>query len=172
MPMDGGLLYSLGRVLWVVRKGDKLFGKVLDEYPYFQEVDLSGGSSICTCPKGGDCEHVEAVLEAFRRGFYFECEGIEAPEACAIEMLKTVPELGLRTVLLELKAKLESDESGSESARLFLEALELAEKTGDPSGIAKIEALFEEYTLTFPDYPLTERLKSRIELTKRGLMKG
>ncbi len=43
-----------GSVLWVLKSGgEKLHGKVLGLYPYYVEIDLSTGESLCTCSKGG-----------------------------------------------------------------------------------------------------------------------
>lgn len=163
--MDGEGLYYAGKVLWVVRSGKTLYGRVLDDYPYTVEINLETGENRCTCPKGGACDHVEALILAYERGFYFDCpEGSPIfPEACALSMLEFVPSLALEVVIKELKHSLETDESGSLSAELFFKAFKLLEKVGNPRKLAVVEALLDEYSSVFPDYRLTERLKSEFE---------
>jgi hypothetical protein len=163
--MDGEALYLSGRVLWVVKSGGELHAKVLDDYPYYVRIDLKTGENICTCPSGGNCEHVEAVKLAYERGFYFDCPDVgEFPEACALSMLNEVPKLGLEVTLKELRHALETDESGSTAAMLLLRGIDLVERTKSWRKIPVLEDAMEEYSALFPDYDLTERLKSRIKL--------
>lgn len=166
--MDGEELYYAGRVLWVVKTGNAVYGRVLGEYPYTVEIGLKDNSTRCTCPKGGSCEHVEAVKFAFERGFYFECpEGGEVfPEACALSMLESVPQLALEVVIKELRHALETDESGSLSAELFFKSFKLLKKVRNRRKLAAVEALLDEYSSVFPDYQLTERLKSEFQRLK------
>ncbi len=157
--MDGEGLYYSGRVLWVVKSGDRLYGKVLDDYPYY--VEIAEDSSFCTCPKGGDCEHVQAVKIAYENGFYFDCPGEEPfGEGCALSMLNSVPELKWRVILRELEHALETDESGSTAAKLFYQAFKLLEQGPNPRKLKVIGVLLDEYSAVFPDYAVTERLKS------------
>jgi len=163
--MDGEALYLSGRVLWVVKNGEELHAKVLDDYPYYVRINLKTDENICTCPSGGSCKHVEAVKLAYEHGFYFDCpNGGMFPEACAFSMLNEVPELGLEVTLKELRHALETDESGSSTAMLLLRAAELVGRTKAWRKIAVLEDAMKEYSFLFPDYDLTERLKSRIEL--------
>ena len=163
--MDGEGLYYSGRVLWVVKSGDRLYGKVLDDYPYY--VEVNGDSSFCTCPLGGNCEHVRAVKIAYERGFYFDCPDEEPfGEGCAYSMLNSVPELRWRVLLRELEHALETDESGSDAAKLFYEAFNILGKDPDARKLTLIGVLLNEYSALFPDYALTERLKSEFQRLK------
>jgi hypothetical protein len=101
--MDGEALYFSGRVLWVVKTPKTIYAEVLDEYRYRVRIDVSSSSSICTCPKGGSCEHVDAVKVALERGFYFECRETSFPEACALSMMEEVPALALEYAIKMLR---------------------------------------------------------------------
>lgn len=171
--MDGEDLYYSGRVLWVVKSRGGLYGKVIDDYPYFVEIKLNSDENVCTCPKGGSCEHVHAVKLAYERGFYFDCPNAEAfGEACALSMLDSVPALALDVVIKELRHSLETDESGSQSAKLLYRSFKLIERVQDTRKIKVLEALLDEYSKVFPDYTLTERLKSEFRRLKIRLESG
>lgn len=165
--MDGEGLYYSGRVLWVVKSKEELYGKVLDDYPYFVEIKLDSYENLCTCSQGGACEHVRAVKLAYERGFYFDCPNAEAfGEACALSMLNSVPALALDVFIKELRHSLQTDESGSQSAKLLYRSFKLLEKVQDTRKIKVLEALLDEYSEVFPDYALTERLKSEFRRLK------
>lgn len=161
----GEQYYRSGRVLWVVKSGSRLYGKVLGTYPYSVTVDLKGGKSTCTCPLGGNCKHVHAVMKAYESGFYFEDPSplLEVnAEAVAWSLLLEVPELALEVSLKELMNSLGRDESGSETAVHLLRALKLVEITGKFEFLHPIEAAFEEFRAVFGDYPLTSVLEEHL----------
>ncbi|WP_461863492.1 SWIM zinc finger family protein [Thermococcus sp.] len=161
----GRRYFREGRVLWVVKRGNMLFSKVLGTYPYYVELEIENWENRCTCPLGSDCKHAAATRVAFEEGFYIEI-GEEyagfSPE-CAIELyfIKN-PEFGLETILKELEYVLNSDESGSEVARLFRKALKLLELSPDKKAYSMLEKILEEYEALFPDYQLTEILKKEL----------
>lgn len=167
--MDGEALYFSGRVLWVVKTPKAVYAEVLDEYPYRVRIDLSSGSSFCTCPRGGSCEHVNAVKVALERGFYFECDEALFPEACAFSMMGEVPALALEYAIKMLRHELQSDESGSRAAHFFILALDLERRLKDPKKLPILEDALREYSHLFPDYELTERLKSEFNSLKNEL---
>ncbi|ASJ04256.1 MULTISPECIES: SWIM zinc finger family protein [Thermococcus] len=170
----GERYYRAGKVLWVVKRGSKLFSKVLGTYPYYVEVDLSTGENRCTCPLGGDCKHVAAVIKAHENGFYFEALGKHAelyPEAVAMEFLAEVPELALDVTLKELRFAMSTDESGSEVARLFRRALKLVEMTRRVEAIHSLEEIIEEYRHVFSDYELAVRLEDEFRELKATIQK-
>ncbi|WP_457742441.1 SWIM zinc finger family protein, partial [Thermococcus sp.] len=118
----GEQYYRSGRVLWVVKSGNKLYGKVLGSYPYLVMINLKSGKSMCTCPLGGNCKHVHAVMKAYNSGFYFENSSSLSEvnaEAVAWSLLLEMPELALEVSLKELTNSLGRDESGSETAVHF-----------------------------------------------------
>jgi len=161
----GERYYRAGKVLWVVKHGDRLFSKVLGTYPYYVELDLSTGENTCTCPLGGDCKHVAAVMKAHENGFYFEAFERHAelfPEAVAMEFLAEVPELALDVTLKELRFALSTDESGSEVARLFRRALRLVSITEKKEALHFLEEVIEEYRHVFSDYELALRLENEL----------
>jgi len=171
----GERYYRTGRVLWVVKSGEKLFSKVLGTYPYYVEVDLETGKNICTCPLGGECKHVAAVLTAYERGAYFEALSGDAevfPEATAMEFLSEVPELALDVTIKELRFALSTDESGSEVARLFLRALKLTRKTGREEALLILKETLEEYRHVFSDYELTIKLEEELRDVEASFQKA
>lgn len=161
----GRRYFREGRVLWVVKKGNMLFSKVLGTYPYYVEFEIDGGENTCTCPLGRDCKHAAAVLVAFEEGFYIETEEEYAglsPE-CIIERYSFEnPEFGLEITLKELEYTLESDESGSEVARLFRKALRLLGLSPDEKAYSELKRVLKEYEELFSDYQLTEILKKEL----------
>jgi uncharacterized Zn finger protein len=168
----GERYYKAGKVLWVVKYGDKLFSKVLGTYPYYVELDLQTGENSCTCPIGGDCKHVTAVMKAYENGFYFETFDRHArlfPEAVAMEFLAEVPELALDVTLKELRFALSTDESGSEVARLFRRALKLVELTGKREVLHVLEEVVEEYRHVFEDYELSLKLEDELRELETAL---
>ena len=161
----GERYYKSGKVLWVLKYGDRLFSKVLGTYPYYVELDLETGENRCTCPLGGDCKHVAAVIKAYESGFYFETFDKHAelfPEAAAMEFLSEVPELALDVTLKELRFAMSTDESGSEVARLFRRALKLVALTGRKEVLHILEEIVEEYEHVFEDYELSLRLRDEL----------
>lgn len=68
----GKQYFKKGKVLWVLKYGDRLYGKVLGTYPYYVEVSIKSGKNTCTCPIGKDCKHVFAVLEVVKGEKAFE----------------------------------------------------------------------------------------------------
>ncbi len=161
----GERYYRAGKVLWVVKHGDKLFSKVLGTYPYYVELDLSTGENRCTCPLGGDCKHVAAVMKAHKGGFYFESFDKHTelfPEATAMEFMAEVPELALDVTLKELRFALSTDESGSEVARLFRRALKLVRMTGKTEALHVLEETLAEYRHVFSDYELSAKLEDEL----------
>ncbi len=167
--------YRKGRVLWVVKSGEKLFSKVLGSYPYHVEINLESGENLCTCPLGGDCKHVAATLIAYKKGACFEAISKTAevfPEATALEFLGEVPSLALDVTLRELRFQLSADESGSEAANLFIRALRLAEKSRRPEVIHLLEEFLEEYRHVFPEYELTKRLEKMFKAVKEKFQKA
>ncbi|WP_050003022.1 hypothetical protein [Thermococcus eurythermalis] len=163
----------MARVLWVLKAGDRLYSKVLDEYPYYVELNVSTGEHICTCPRGGDCPHVSAVKEAYEKGIYFDAGGSEPlnPEALAWSYLSEVPRLALDVAVAELFNSLKRDESGSESAMLFLRALRLVRETGAEEYLHVLGEALDELSAVFHDYPLVEKLREGYEHTRRALEK-
>ncbi|MDV3103210.1 SWIM zinc finger family protein [Thermococcus waiotapuensis] len=170
--MGGEALYFSGGVTWVVKTPSAVYGEVLGDYSYRVKIDLSTGSSFCTCPKGGSCEHVDAVKIALERGFYFECNTDVFPEACALSMMEEVPALALEYSIKMLRYELQTDESGSKAAYFFMLSLNLERKLRDPRKLPVLQELLDEYARLFPDYPLTERLKSEFRLLKSELTKA
>ncbi|ASJ14385.1 SWIM zinc finger family protein [Thermococcus radiotolerans] len=161
----GERYYKAGKVLWVVKHGNRLFSKVLGTYPYYVELDLSTGENHCTCPLGGDCKHVAATMKAYDAGFYFESFDKHAelfPEAIAMEFLAEVPELALDVTLKELRFSLSTDESGSEVAKLFRRALKLVEMTGKMEALHVLEEILAEYKHVFSDYELSAKLEDEL----------
>ncbi len=178
MAMDGKTLrkgeryYKSGRVLWVIKHGDRLFSKILGTYPYYVELDLKTGENRCTCPLGGDCKHVAAVMKAYENGFYFETFEEQAelfPEATAMEFLSEVPDLALDVTLKELRFALTTDESGSEVARLFRRALKLVALTGRKEALHVLEEVAGEYEHIFKDYKLSLKLEDELRELEASL---
>ncbi len=170
----GERYYKAGKVLWVVKYGDKLFSKVLGTYPYYVEIDTSTGENHCTCPLGGDCKHVAAVLRAYESGVYFETFDRHTeffPEAVAMEFLAEVPELALDVTLKELRFAMNTDESGSEVARLFRRAILLLQTLDRPEVLHVLEEVLDEYRHVFSDYRLTEKLEEEFRKLQ-GMSKG
>ncbi|ANF23052.1 SWIM zinc finger family protein [Thermococcus piezophilus] len=168
----GKRYYKAGKVLWVVKYKDKLFSKVLGTYPYYVELDLSTGENRCTCPLGGDCKHVAAVIKAHENGFYFEAledYALLYPEAVVLKMLASVPELALDVTLKELRFAMSTDESGSEVARLFRRALRLAEITKRVEVLHVLEDILDEYKHVFSDYELALKLEDELRKLKTRL---
>ncbi len=160
------------RVLWVVKAGNKLYSKVIGDYPYHVEADLSTGESFCTCPLGGDCSHVSAVLKAHEKGLYFDASNEPVnPEALAWEYLAQVPRLALEVTLAELFNSLRRDESGSETAMLFLRALKLLRETKAEEYLHPLGDALDELSEVFHDYPLIDRLRKSFEEVKNALEK-
>jgi hypothetical protein len=158
----GESYYRAGKVLWVVKSGNRLMGKVLGTYPYYPTLNLETGESTCTCPLGGDCKHVAALLSAYEAGSYFSDESELArinPEAAAWAYLVEVPELAVEVSIKELLFSLRSDESGSETARLFLRSVELVQASGRREYLHVLEDVLAEFSSLFPDYPLKEKLE-------------
>lgn len=171
----GERYYKKGRVLWVVKYGEKLFSKVLGTYPYYVELDLKTGENVCTCPLGGNCKHVAATMKAYESGAYFEALSKSAevfPEATAMEFLSEVPELALDVTLKELRFALSTDESGSEVARLFLRALKLVEKSGREEVLHILEEILEEYKHVFPEYELSVKLEEELRALEVSFQKA
>jgi uncharacterized Zn finger protein len=166
----------MGSVLWVLKSGEKLHGKVLGLYPYYVEIDLSSGENLCTCPKGGDCDHVELVREAYKRGAYFSDHSrlsqVE-PEAAVWDFLLQVPELAVEVSVKELISALKRDESGSETAKLFFRTGRLVELSGRFEYLHILEEAWEEFSRVFPDYPVSEKIQEMIgelkELSRKAL---
>ncbi len=162
----------MGSVLWVVKNGERLYGKVIGLYPYYVEVDLSEGKNTCTCPKGGNCEHVDLVVKAYQRGAYFsDHSGVSEiePEAAAWEFLIQVPELAVEVSVKELISALKRDESGSETARLFFRTGRLVKTSGRFEYVHVLEEAWDEFFRVFPDYSLSEKILKMIqELKKAG----
>lgn len=170
----GERYYLSGRVLWVVKVGETLHGKVLGTYPYYPSLNLETGENICTCPLGGNCKHVAALLAAYERGAYFECNSRKAeinPEAVAWSFLSEVPELALEVSVKELLFALRSDESGSETARLFLRTAKLVELSGRREYLHVLEKVLEEFSALFDDYPLKEELRKALLSARSALSK-
>ncbi|AFL94582.1 hypothetical protein CL1_0371 [Thermococcus cleftensis] len=168
----GERYYKAGKVLWVVKHGGKLFSKVLGTYPYYVELDLSTGENRCTCPLGGDCKHVAAVLKAHESGFYFESFDKHAelfPEAVAMEFLAEVPELALDVTLKELLFTMSTDESGSEVAKLFRRALRLVGITRKKEALHVLEEVLDEYRHVFDDYELAVKLEDELRELESAL---
>ncbi|WP_285519068.1 SWIM zinc finger family protein [Thermococcus nautili] len=163
----------MARVLWVVKAGGRLYSKVLGEYPYYVEVDLSTGESLCTCPLGGNCPHVSAVVETYEKGLYFDAgsEGPLNPESLAWTYLSEVPRLALEVTLAELFNSLRRDESGSETAMLFLRALRLVRETKAEEYLHPLGEALDELSAVFHDYPLVSRLREAYEGVKNSLQK-
>jgi len=171
----GERYYKKGKVLWVVKRGERLFSKVLGTYPYYVEINLATGENICTCPLGGECKHVAAVLIAYEKGAYFEAlsDDVEIfPEATAMEFLNEVPELALEVTLKELRFALSTDESGSDVARLFLRALKLIERTGREEALHILRETLEEYKHVFSDYELTIKLEEELRALEASFQKA
>ncbi|WP_297501635.1 SWIM zinc finger family protein [Thermococcus sp.] len=170
----GERYYRSGKVLWVVKTGDRLYGKVLGTYPYYPAVNLKTGESSCTCPLGGDCKHVASILVAYERGTYFEGDNLSElnPEASAWSFLVHAPELALDVSIKELLFSLRSDESGSETARLFLRTLGLIEKSGRSEYLHVLEEVLDEFSTLFPDYLLTERLRKSFQSVNSALQRA
>jgi len=165
----GERYFQAGKVLWAVKSGDVLHGKVLGTYPYYVRVNLLTGENLCTCPLGGDCKHVHAVLKAYQSGMYFDGGSSLAPvnpEALAWEFLREVPELAVEVALKELFNSLGRDESGSETAMLFLRTLELVRKSGRVEFLHPLEEALEEFSRVFEDYPLIKKLEREFESLK------
>lgn len=160
----------MGSVLWVLKSGKKIHGKVLGLYPYYVEIDLSTCEGLCTCSKGGNCEHVEAVRRAYENGAYFSENSKLAevnPEAVVWEFLIEVPTLAVEVSVKELISALKRDESGSETARLFFRTMKLIELSGREEYLHVLEEAFEEFARVFPDYPpLTEKIEKELEALK------
>ena len=168
----GERYYKSGKVLWVVKYGEKLFSKVLGTYPYYVELDLQTGENRCTCPLGGDCKHVAAVMKAYENGFYFETfKGIAElyPEAVAGEFLAEVPGLALDVTVKELRFAMSTDESGSEVARLFRRAMKLLKKEQKIEVLHFLREMLEEYKHVFNDYELSAKLEDELRELEMGL---
>ena len=161
------------KVLWVVKAGGRLYSKVLGEYPYYVEVDLSTGESLCTCPLGGGCSHVSAVVGAYEKGLYFDAGSARPvnPEALAWSYLSEVPRLALEVTLAEFFNSLRRDESGSETAMLFLRALRLLRETKAEEYLHPLGEALDELLAVFHDYPLMERLREAYEEVRNALEK-
>lgn len=171
----GERYYKSGKVLWVVKYGNRLFSKVLGTYPYYVVLDLETGENSCTCPLGGDCKHVAATLKAYENGFFFESFEKHTeiyPEATAMEFLAEVPELALNVTLKELIFALNTDESGSEFAKLFRRAVALTHITKRREVLYILKEALDEYSRVFSDYELSTRLKHEINVLEEEFQKG
>lgn len=163
----------MAKVLWVVKAGNRLYSKVLGDYPYYIEIDLESGKNICTCPQGGDCSHVSAVRDVYEKGLYFDAGNDRPlnPEALAWSYLSEVPRLALDVAVAELFNSLRRDESGSESALLFLRALRLVRETGAEEYLHVLGEALDELSAVFHDYILVSRLAEAYEEVKNALQK-
>lgn len=167
----GKQYFKKGKVLWVLRYGDRLYGKVLGGYPYYVEVSIKGGKNRCTCPIGKDCKHVFAVLEAFKNGEYFETLSplVElSPQAVVDEIIFENPEIGRLLVLKELIYYVNHDESGSEAARLFRKAFALLKMEFSEEFYESLLIQFGEFKKVFYDYELAEELERELEDLKKS----
>ncbi|ALM74889.1 SWIM zinc finger family protein [Thermococcus barophilus] len=166
----GEQYFKKGKVLWVLKYKNKLYGKILGTYPYYVEVDIKSGENRCTCPIGKDCKHVFAVLEAFENGRYFETSShlVElSPQAVVDEIIFENPEIGKSIVLKELIYYVNHDESGSEAARLFRKALALLKREFSEEFYESLLIQFGEFKKVFYDYELTEELERELEELKK-----
>jgi len=68
----GEKYYREGRVLGVVKIGNKLHAKVKGNRTYEVEFDLKSLTSICTCPYGINCKHGVAAFIAYSRGDFVD----------------------------------------------------------------------------------------------------
>ncbi|NJE07635.1 hypothetical protein E3E31_03705 [Thermococcus sp. M39] len=165
----GKQYFKKGKVLWVLKYGDRLYGKVLGTYPYYVEVSIKGGKSRCTCPIGRDCKHVFAVLEAFENGEYFETLSplVElSPQAVVDGIIFGNLEIGKSIILKELIYYVNHDESGSEAARLFRKAFALLKMEFSEEFYESLLIQFGEFKKVFYDYELTEEIERELEELK------
>ena len=168
----GKQYFKKGRVLWVLKYGERLYGKVLGTYPYYVEVSIKSGKNRCTCPIGKDCKHVFAVLEAFENGRYFKTPNPLAevsPQAVVDEIVFENPEIGRSIILKELTYYINHDESGSEAARLFRKAFALLKMEFSKEFYESLLIQFEEFKKVFYDYGLTGELERELEKFKCSL---
>jgi len=166
----GKQYFKKGKVLWVLKYGDRLYGKVLGGYPYYVEVSIKGGKNRCTCPIGKDCKHVSAVLEALKSGEYHETLNplVElSPQAVVDEIIFGNLEIGKPIILKELIYYVNHDESGSEAARLFRKAFALLKREFSAEFYESLQIQFEEFKRIFYDYGFTEELERELEDLKK-----
>ena len=166
----GEQYFKKGKVLWVLRYGDILYGKVLGTYPYYVEVGIKSGKSRCTCPIGKDCKHVFAVLAAFENGEYFETSNSLAefsPQAVVDGIIFENPDIGRSIILKELVYYMNHDESGSEAARLFRKAFALLKREFSEEFYESVLIQFGEFKKVFYDYGLTREIERELEELKK-----
>lgn len=162
----GERYFKKGKVLWVVKYGEKVFSKVLGTYPYYVEIDMKRGKNMCTCPLGKDCKHVHATLIALKEGYYIESQELSTelnPEVAVDGFFLKNPELGLKITIKELKYMLNNDESGSEVARLFRKSFKLLKIHPSGERFLEIEESFNEFQRLFGDWALVECLRREMD---------
>lgn len=168
----GERYFREGRVLWVVKCGEKVFSKVLGTYPYYIEIDMKRGENRCTCPIGKDCKHVHATMKALEEGFYIESTdpSIELnPEMAVDRFFLENPKQGLEIIIKELEYMLDNDESGSEVVRLFRKCFRLLKIYPSEEHFLKIKKDFNEFQRLFGDWALTEYLGEEINEAEKLL---
>ncbi|MEO2151576.1 MAG: hypothetical protein ABGW50_02855, partial [Thermococcus sp.] len=113
------------------------------------------------------------VVETYEKGLYFDAENDRPlnPESLAWAYLSEVPRLALEVTLAELFNSLRRDESGSETAMLFLRALRLLRETKAEEYLHPLGEALDELSAVFHDYPLVSRLREAYEGVKNALQK-
>ncbi|AEH24530.1 SWIM zinc finger family protein [Pyrococcus yayanosii] len=157
----------MARVSWVVKSGKRLYGRVLGTYAYLVVIDLGTGQGMCTCPRGGNCKHVMAVLWEYERGNYIEADAnLITAEAEVWRFAAENREFGKEIILREIGHALKTDESGSRVGELFLKALEMLD--GDETFRLRLSMLFEEFERIFYDHAITGIIASRLRGSPEG----
>jgi len=69
--------YKDGRVKYVIKVGDLLYGTVSGNFDYYVRVDLGEEETICNCPYDGDCKHAVALILAYKNKEYLNGDRIK-----------------------------------------------------------------------------------------------
>ncbi|WP_175060123.1 SWIM zinc finger domain-containing protein [Thermococcus sp. 2319x1] len=91
----GERYYREGRVIGVVKIGDKLYAKVKGSKTYAVEFDLKKNVSYCTCPYGMNCKHGVSAFFAYSNGEFFDGDAFlrSLEDRSKSEILETLREI-------------------------------------------------------------------------------
>lgn len=68
--------YEEGRVRYVVKDGDLLYGTVRGGFDYYVKVDLGKRETVCNCPYDDNCKHAVALILAYKNQEYLDGDEI------------------------------------------------------------------------------------------------
>jgi len=121
--------YKDGRVKYVIKDGDLLYGTVVGNFDYYVRVDLGEEETTCNCPYDGDCKHAVALILAYKNQEYLNGSKIkelleDMDKSALIDIIsKTVlkdPKLAEKLLAKEKIQKKTDNKVGSEVYDLLL----------------------------------------------------